>query len=192
MRSAEWTDQQKWIMGIVASLTIAALTAIGAHIFSRLAGKKDLTPFPNGVKLLSIPQVQKKAVGRIEAIHMPKGRRNLKYRYYDVFLANTTDQPLTLVTAIVDTRLVPASGLASQEGDPVFPSVSYKFIYHPEKKQQDYPLQKPFRVKPKGVGALRLQLVPNDVYWFSELSLRMNIRLVDALGGEYYIIREFQ
>jgi len=184
----EWSDRKKWGMGIVASLILASVVGLVSMLFFAWNNPNKLKRFPAGVELLSIPKQSTNTGLRIEAVHQPKNWKKAKRRFYDIYLSNQLDQPITVIAVIVDTHFKSSIEKLSGEGDAIYPDVTYKFTYNPHKENQLFPLDRPFRIKPRGVGAMRLQFDAAQNYYFSAGSMAFKARLRTSDGKEYAFV----
>ncbi len=156
----------------------------------------SLKPFTGGVVELKIPE-QFKTNGNlmVEAVLAPKNREHSEYRNYDVFLRNTSNQPITLIAVIVDSEAVPALGAPKQSGDrgPAYPEVAYELMYKLYAKEQRLPLTNPYRITAEGTGAFRIHLEPFEESKEKSASRAlglhvMSLRLVDSNEAKTLII----
>lgn len=166
----ELCDRKKWGMGFLASFLIVSSVGL-VVIFSVCKNKDKLQSFPGGIEFIAIPKQNSNSALRIDAIQKPKYQERADRRFYDIYTSNLTEQLITIVAVIVDTH-VRLMDHPLGEVDAIYPDVSYKLEYDPDMENQTFPLNKPFRIKAKSVGELRLQFdrksdyasLPSDIF----------------------------
>ena len=194
MGGTKWTDQRIWVMGIVAAIAVALVTGIGGIIYSRIFSPEKIEPYPIGADLLPVPLQNGTVPLRIEAIHVPKGAGKNWNRSYDLYFANVTDKPVTLVEILLDTWMKHTLTQTVAPGGAVFPDTAFEFTYHPNQVGQKLLLPKPFVVEPCSVRGIRIffkvDASPDGICMLLSDHRGFNLTVKDSVGNLYRITNE--